>query len=71
MDRERRTGSAWELRGDPRLRTRKQAIDAQRAFKAAQTASEPDQARAERDRLAADNAAAIERALTAARRARS
>jgi hypothetical protein len=56
---------------DPRFRTRKQAADAQRAAKAAQTAAEPDQARAERDRLSADNDASMERALTAARRARS
>jgi hypothetical protein len=64
-------GHGFELGGDPRFRTRKQAADAQRAFKAAQAALEPDQARAERDRLAADNNMAIERALTAARRARS
>ena len=64
-------GHGFESGSDPRFRTRKQAADAQRAFKAAQTTSESDEARAERDRLAADNDTAIERALTAARRARS
>jgi hypothetical protein len=64
-------GHGFELGGDPRFRTRKQAADAQRAFKAVETAAEPDQARAERDRRAADNDTAIEQALTAARRAHS
>jgi hypothetical protein len=64
-------GHGFELGSDPRFRTRKQAADAQRAFKAAQTTSESDEARAERDRLAADNDASMERALMAARRARS
>jgi hypothetical protein len=64
-------GHGFELGGDPRFRTRKQAADAQRALRAAQTTSESNEARAERDRLAADNDASMERALTAARRARS
>jgi hypothetical protein len=63
-------GHGFELGSDPRFKTRKQAADAQRAFKAAQAASESDEARAERDRLAAENDAYMERALTAARRAR-
>jgi len=63
-------GHGFELDSDPRLRTRKQAADAQRAFKAAQAASESDEARAEPDRLAAENDASMQRALTAARRAR-
>src|SRR3990172_5551264 len=64
-------GHGFELGVDPRLRSRKAAADAQRAFNAAQTASESGQVRADRDRLAADYDTAIERALTAARRARS
>jgi hypothetical protein len=63
-------GHGFEFGGDPRLRTRKQAADAQRAFNAAQAASGTDEARAERDRLAAENDASMQRALTAARRAR-
>jgi len=66
----RADGHGFELGSDPRFRTRKQAADAQRAFKAAQAASESDEARAQRDRLAAENDASVERALTAARRAR-
>jgi hypothetical protein len=64
-------GHGFEPGGDPRFRTRKAAADAQRAFDADQAAPASDHARAERDRLAADHDAAIERALTAARRARS
>lgn len=64
-------GHGFESGGDPRFRTRKAAAEAQRAFDAARVASEPDDARAERDRLVADDDASIERALTAARRARS
>lgn len=64
-------GHGFETGGDPRFRTRKAAADAQRVFDAARIAVEPDEARAERDRLAADDDAAIERALSAARRARS
>jgi hypothetical protein len=37
-------GHGFELGSDPRLRTRKQAADAQRAFNAAQAASESDEA---------------------------
>jgi hypothetical protein len=47
------------------------AAAAQRADDAARIASEPEEARFLRDRLAADENEAIERALTAARRARS
>ena len=66
-----RDGHGFELPVDPRFMTRKAAADAQRAFDAVRIASEPDEARLIRDRLAADDDAAIDRALTAARRARS
>jgi hypothetical protein len=64
-------GHGFEGSEDPRIRTRKAATDAQRAFDAARIASEPEEARAERARRVADNDEAIERALTVARRARS
>jgi hypothetical protein len=51
--------------------TRKAAAAAQREYDAAQIASEPEKARSLRERLAADENETIERALTAARRARS
>jgi hypothetical protein len=63
-------GHGFEMRSDPRFRTRKAAADAQRAFNADYAASGSDQAR-ERDRLAAEHEIAIERVVTAARRARS
>jgi hypothetical protein len=66
-----RDGHGFNTDGDPRFMTRKAAADAQRSFDAARIASEPDEARAVRDRLAADENMAIERALSAARRARS
>ena len=66
-----RKGHGFELGVDPRFRTRKEAAEAQRAFDAARFTSELEESHAERDRLAADEDRAIERALTAARRARS
>jgi hypothetical protein len=58
------------MRRDPRFRTRKAAADAQRPFNPDRAATESDQAR-ERERLTADHDTVVERALTAARRARS
>jgi hypothetical protein len=66
-----RDGHGFELPVDPRFMTRKAAVAAQRAADVARIASEPEWARSLRDRLAADENEAIERALTAARRARS
>ena len=66
-----RDGHGFELPVDPRFMTRKAAATAQRANDAARIASEPEEARSLRDRLAADENEAIERALTAARRART
>jgi hypothetical protein len=65
-----RDGHGFELPVDPRIRARQAAAETQRAFNAGpdQVASASAQARAERDRLASDRD--IERALTAARRAR-
>jgi hypothetical protein len=61
-------GHGFDTRGDPRFAVRRAAADAQREFSQAKAAA--DQAR-DRDELAADDDIAIERALTAARRARS
>jgi hypothetical protein len=66
-----RDGHGFELPVDPRFMTRNEAAAAQRADDAARIASESEWARSLRDRLAADEDEAIERALTAARRARS
>ena len=71
MHGEQRKGRGFESDGDPRLRARKAAAAAQRARYADQTAAQSDKASADRDRLELENDLAIERALTAARRARS
>ncbi len=63
-------GHGFEMRSDPRFRTRQAAADAQRPFNPDRAATDADQAR-ERDRLAADHDKIVDRALTAARRARS
>ncbi len=70
-DKMSRDGHGFELPVDPRVMTRKAAAAAQRESDAARIASEPEKARSLRERLAADEDETIERALTAARRARS
>ncbi len=61
-------GHGFDTRGDPRFAIRKAAADAQREFSQAKAAADHTRDKAD---LVADDDIAIERALTAARRARS